>query len=259
MSWIITGKEAGSLGLLDQYGGAAAAYSLRNLSVYNTDPVVRVRRSSDNTEQDFTAEQVTDGTLTGFCGAANGFVRIWYDQSVNGKHATQTTTANQPQIVSSGSLILQNGKPGLSFNGTSHVISVASASTSQPLSEFLVYTATKNNSPPLGTTSSVPALVSRRSSGEYIMFAGTAIAGGVHGSDQKLAAAFFDGANSKAYWNNSLILSGNPGSGFDLSQIGGNLSDRFQGTIQEVVVYDFNQIGSRVAIQNNINAHFSIY
>ena len=33
MSWIITGKEAGSLGLLDQYGGAAAAYSLRALSI----------------------------------------------------------------------------------------------------------------------------------------------------------------------------------------------------------------------------------
>lgn len=118
MSWIITGKEAGSLGLLDQYGGAAAAYSLRNLSVYYTDPVVRVRRSSDNTEQDFTATQVTDGTLTTFCGAGNGFVRTWYDQSGNSNQATQSTVSLQPRIVNSGTLETVNGEPAIYTNLT---------------------------------------------------------------------------------------------------------------------------------------------
>jgi hypothetical protein len=258
MSWLITPQLKNKL-LLDEYPGAVAAYSLRNLTILSDAPVVRVRRSSDNAEQDFTATQVTDGTLTTFCGAGNGFVRTWYDQSGNNKHAGQATTGNQPQVVSSGSLVTQNSKAALSFNGTSHILNATSATTSQPLSEFLVYTATKNNSPPLGSASSVPALLARRFTGEYIMFAGASVSAGVHGSDQKLAAGFFDGASSQAYWNNSLILSGDPGTGFSLDLVGGNSADRHGGTIQEIIVYQSNQTANRTAIQANINAHYAIY
>jgi hypothetical protein len=52
-----------NLSLLSQYGGAAAAYSLRALGSYNEN-VVRVRRASDNDEKDFTALQVSSGELT---------------------------------------------------------------------------------------------------------------------------------------------------------------------------------------------------
>jgi len=52
-------------GLLNQYPGAAAAYSLRKLSGAVSN-VVRVRRSSDDAEQDFTAAQVDNGTLVNF-------------------------------------------------------------------------------------------------------------------------------------------------------------------------------------------------
>jgi hypothetical protein len=41
--------------LLDAVPGAAAAYSLRQLSNAYTGPVVTVRRSSDNAEEDFKA------------------------------------------------------------------------------------------------------------------------------------------------------------------------------------------------------------
>jgi hypothetical protein len=51
-----------SLSLLSQYGGAAAAYSLRALGSYN-EHVVRVRRASDNDEKDFTASQVSSGEM----------------------------------------------------------------------------------------------------------------------------------------------------------------------------------------------------
>jgi hypothetical protein len=44
-------------------GTPAAAYSLRNLSTTYTGNVVDVRRSSDNAEESFTAEEVSDGTL----------------------------------------------------------------------------------------------------------------------------------------------------------------------------------------------------
>jgi hypothetical protein len=51
---------------LDVAGSAAAAYGLRNLSSSYSGNVVEVRRASDDTTQNFTAAEVTDGTLLAF-------------------------------------------------------------------------------------------------------------------------------------------------------------------------------------------------
>jgi hypothetical protein len=51
---------------LDVAGSAAAAYGLRNLSSSYSGNVVEVRRSSDDTTQNFTAAEVADGTLVSF-------------------------------------------------------------------------------------------------------------------------------------------------------------------------------------------------
>ena len=107
--------------LLVDYPGAAAAYSLRNL-IDTTTSVVRVRRSNDNTEQDFSAAEITDGTLTTFTGANDGFVTTWYDQSGNNKHAVQATASEQPKIVDNGVVILENGKSGIVWSGDKRLL-----------------------------------------------------------------------------------------------------------------------------------------
>jgi len=105
--------------LLDAVPGAAAAYSLRQLSNSYTGPVVTVRRSSDDAEADFKASEIDDGTLAAFCGAGDGFVKTWFDQSGNtGRDASQGTAASQPKIVDSGSLVTEGGKPALEFDGS---------------------------------------------------------------------------------------------------------------------------------------------
>ena len=104
--------------LLDAVPGAAAAYSLRQLSNAYTGPVVTVRRSSDDAEADFKASEIDDGTLAAFCGAGDGLVKTWHDQSGNGRDASQGTAASQPKIVSSGSLVTDGGKAALEFDGT---------------------------------------------------------------------------------------------------------------------------------------------
>jgi len=117
--------SAGSPLLLDLYSSAAAAYSVRKLRTAYSDSAIRVRRSSDNTEQNigFTALGNLDTTeLTTFCGAGNGFITTWYDQSGNANNSIQTTAANQPQIVNAGSIILQNGKPSVQFDGINDVL-----------------------------------------------------------------------------------------------------------------------------------------
>jgi hypothetical protein len=105
-------------GLLDLYPNAAAAYSLRKLRDAYTGSAIEVRRASDNATQNigFVNSELDTSTLTTFCSGTNGFVTTWYDQSGNANNATQTTATNQSQIVSSGSVISEGGKPCLQYN-----------------------------------------------------------------------------------------------------------------------------------------------
>lgn len=76
---------------------AAAAYSLRNLSSSYTGNVVDVRRSSDDAEESFTADEVADGTLTDwvntdvvkfssdFSSSLNGFIVDASDTALAGQ------------------------------------------------------------------------------------------------------------------------------------------------------------------------------
>ena len=95
--------------LLDLYSGAGVAFSLRKLKS-TTVNVARVRRSSDNLEQDFRASQITDGTLTTFCGVGSGFVTSIYDQ-VGSTNMIQTLGSRQGILVNNGVLNTLNGKP----------------------------------------------------------------------------------------------------------------------------------------------------
>ena len=131
--------------LLDDFGGAFAAYSLRNLSS-NTTNVVRVRRSSDDAEQDFTADEVSDGTLTTFVGGSNdGFVTTWYDQSGNSNHSTQASAAAQPKVVANGGLILENNKPSIDFDGTAQYMDLNNLDSSENVSVFTALKLDTNN------------------------------------------------------------------------------------------------------------------
>jgi hypothetical protein len=105
--------------LLDLYPNAATAYSVRKLRTAYTGNCIRVRRSSDNAEQNigFVNNELDTTSLLSFVGAGNGFVAIWYDQSGNGFDVIQTAATNQPRIVNAGVLDTQNSKPTILFDG----------------------------------------------------------------------------------------------------------------------------------------------
>lgn len=94
-------------GLLDTYSGAAAAYSLRLLRAGYNGSAIRVRRSSDNAEQDigFLNFELNTSALTTFCGSSDGFVTTWYDQGENANDMSESTSQGQPKIVSNGSYL----------------------------------------------------------------------------------------------------------------------------------------------------------
>lgn len=107
--------------LLDLYPGAAVAYSLRKLRTAYTGSAIRVRRASDNAEQNIgfnTLGNLDTSALTAFCTGTNGFVTTWYDQSGNSQNVIQATAVSQPQIVASGSVILEGGFPAVKFDGS---------------------------------------------------------------------------------------------------------------------------------------------
>ncbi len=112
--------------ILNQVLGAAAAYSLRQLSTTYTGPLIRVRRT-DNQELDIygTPAGLDTASLLTFVGSGNGFVTVWYDQSGNNRHATQTTAANQPLIVLNGILQQDLSKPSITFTGTQSFVTTS--------------------------------------------------------------------------------------------------------------------------------------
>lgn len=91
--------------ILDTYGSAKVAYSLHQLSSTATN-ACRVRRSSDNAEQDigFVAGDLDTASLLSFVGAGDGFITTMYDQSGNANNATQSTASDQRFIVTAGAL-----------------------------------------------------------------------------------------------------------------------------------------------------------
>lgn len=145
----LTVTSAASL-LLDLYPSAAAAYSLRKLRTAYTGSAIRARANTSGAEGDVSfdvnntisasstvtvtavgtsglsiGQQVTFSTFWNAGGSnQNVFVTTWYDQSGNARDAIQTTQANQPQIVSSGIVLLQGSKPAINLNGTSNSLNM---------------------------------------------------------------------------------------------------------------------------------------
>jgi hypothetical protein len=131
------------VGLLDTYPNAAAAYSTRLLRAAYSGNAIRVRRSGDNSETNigFVSGNLDTANLTAFCiaggGTQNGFVVTWFDQSGNSNDITNATAAQQPQIVSGGSMLLVGTRPYLDLTGE-NLSKTLGAAISQPATIFLI-------------------------------------------------------------------------------------------------------------------------
>ena len=140
---------------------AAAAYSLRSLT--GGDPrVVRVRRDTDNAEQDFTASGISSGALVDFATSGNGvFANTGYESFTNASASgfTASNTGSTGFAVSdildgvSGDAVsvsfdidITNGSPGLSLRTALNGGSTASNSATYTTSGSKTATLTGNKS-----------------------------------------------------------------------------------------------------------------
>ena len=261
--------------LLDLYPSAAAAYSLRKLRSAYTGSAIQVRRSSDNTTQDigFTGANVLDtSALTSFCGSGNGFVTTWYDQSGNGNNATQSTAASQPQIVSSGSVILKNSKPSVNFDGTNDFFSLSSSISTS--TNYSFFTAAYNESNLTGDTfmsgltGSAQFIVDLSGATGTMFIIKTTIAVIISGTITKdrfnLNTFFTHNAANSLYTNGSLANSNTSTPSFSnpITTIGRNnqsLGEYYLNGISEMILYSSNQASNRTGIEANINSYYAIY
>ena len=256
MSWTITGVGAAPR-LLDAYPGAAAAYSFRNLSWAYGGPVVRVRRSSDNTEQDFTAAQITNGTLTTFCGAGDGCLRIWYDQSGARRHLEQTTLSAQSQVVSSGSLITSAGKPAASWYSGNQTYVVPSVPATTALTYFAVKDTSDTDYVFVFSTNTQYLWVASSGSSNTLL-TGSVNPGSmrVNGFAQTLTTrnSVYAALNGRKLETTSATIVN-----WASFQLGGVGLIPYSGLCSEFVLYMQDMTSSVSGIESNINAHYAIY
>jgi hypothetical protein len=260
--------------LLDDYPGAAAAYSLRKLDKDYTGDAVRVRRASDNTEQDIGFDSNGDldtSALATFCSGTNGFVKTWYDQSGNSNDATQTTTTNQPKIYdSSTGVVTENGKPAVTYtSGTGVMLQSANfaSALSQPTTWFAVGASNNTGGEFMfsgGNASSDSQAFGTRTT-TFQINAGIQINTTTSmDANQHVWSIVFNGASSNAWQDGSQVVTNqNAGSNGITRMTIFNLAFSptlpWEKTIQEIILYGSNETSNQAGIETNINDYYSIY
>lgn len=199
--------------------------------------------------------------------AGDGFVTTWYDQSGNANNATNSTAIAQPQIVSSGAMILINGKPSVQFDGSNDQLNLGSVITA-------------------GASSFNSFVAKRAASGDNFW-----------ALSEKDATGYLLGSISNTYYyqpkttqyqassatdttTNQLLITGqnNAGTmsifknGSTITSTASNLTysptidsvGRYSGlfskcNIQETIFYNTNQSTNRTGIESNINTFYTIY
>jgi len=246
--------------LLNTYDGAAVAYSLRKLDIFYSGSAIRVRRASDNAEQDiaFVNNELDTATLETFASGTDAFVTTWYDQSGNGNDATQTLGASQPKIVSSGSTILENGKPILQ-DGIA--MSINASITTSGYAQFAV---AKN----LSTGGRNIMNYYSTGADRYVLAVDTTTSTAVFSdvpNTQRLNGSDFSFSHRNIVWNNTLnqsLVTLNWDTQNDINALVafGWISSSFEmWDMQEFIVYPTNQSSNISSIETNINDFYSIY
>ena len=215
---------------------------------------------------------------------SNGFVETWYDQSGNSKDAVQATAGNQPKIVNAGSLVTSSGLASIKFDGTDDNLTADSlasvfSGTDKVWSHFSVTEFNNVDNTPivanLGSSgTNTPVIYSGISSArKYRLFvrddSSTNVlleSGALSLNTPYLNHATTNGAAQAQFVNSSAAGTGSTNTGamtfnrFTLGALGRPSTTSFlNGSISEFIIHNSNQSANRVALETNINSHYSIF
>lgn len=276
------GGGGGSSFLLDDYPNTNGhSYSLRQLSSTVTN-VVRVRRTIDNTEADFTATGLTDGTLDLFCGEEAGYVTKWYDQS-SSRDVLNFTALQQPLIYNGeeGGVLLQNGKPCMEFDGVDDTLQTLLPAS--PLASYYLF-AVNAFVGPVGEEKyyiyglNDPGVLNPTHMSSYLNQNGLVTDLTLRGTSDLVGTMTTNPTLQSLYYNRQVdspiaqsIINVN---GQNISSLANNgiasINTIYMGSstvpdghsnirLQEFILYFADPASNATAIESNINTHYSIY
>lgn len=257
--------------LLDDYPGAILAMSLRKLRTAYTGAAIRVRRSSDNVEQDigFVGEDLDTASLLSFCGASNGHVVTFYDQSGGGFNFSQSIAANQPLIVESGVLNVQGAKPIIEFSSASTNFLRTTATIKSTVSNYFVTAVQRRDINGLQYLfdTQTGRIVLDYSSNTWFTGTGGNTSGTLSGYIGTYHVAVFNMKNSTGYFrrNGTTLLSSTPYNqraisvGTALGSVSSGGANWIDGGVSEFIIWDTDQDSNLAGIESNINTYYTLY
>lgn len=266
--------------LLNKFGDSVGAYSLRYLNNYyrdNKKSLILVRRSSDNLLGEFNYEEIINGKLESWVGTGNdGFVHTWYDQSGKGNNLVQNLNPNQPKIIANGSLVLENNKPALEFNGVSNYFS--RSLNVNNLSSFIVARIVNELDYNFIFDTNLITDNARIRLGLWVTdqyFAGTA-SSDMNNADEAYSTIVSNNKQHKFYaYHNSVKIDfsvdGESIVSTPSTYFTGNTTNIYigarndgvehflEGTLQELTFYNNDKINYKLSIEQDINDYYSVY
>jgi len=207
-----------------------------------------------------------------FAGTGDAFVKTWYDQAST-NDATQTTTANQPKIVSSGAVIVENGKPAVQFDGSNDTLeSTSNVVSNSAMSLFVPYKYDDTTSKPQDLIMSSTADgfkygMSGSGKDQYAKYSPLETTTWSNTTTNQVLDSLFSVASGGAILYTDGVLqtatgtAGIVGTNTATLKIGSRdlTSAYFNGKIHEVIIYDSDKSTNRSNIETNINTFYSIY
>jgi len=242
--------------------GYVSAFSLRSLGDSYTGPVIRLRRNSDNAEQDFTRDQINRGDAISFCGSSSGFIRKFY--SLSGSTALeQANPSLQPSFIVGGVVNTANGRPSINFDGVDDFLSM-SITLPQPFSVAVAGSAPT----PKGDFSYVfesggggAGILPSFNSGSQVLYAGQVapLAQSYSGGQRFVYAVAFNGASTIAFDAGGTEYDVNPGTAglVDTLYVARNAGNSYYNLkLNELVLYNTAINKTKLSnIQKNINQY----
>ena len=272
ISWGDVYATLGGAPLLDTYTGAIGAYSLRKLSSsYSGDAIVVTTDGVDSQTIGFSGNDLDTATLESFAGSGDAYVSTWYDQSGNSRNFTQSTLANMPKIVSSGTTITQNSKPIVEFDGSTRYMDLSARQTfsdeffmtfaMRPTSNANAYGVLLNNQ---GSANDRIRVYQNRDT--HIRLNGTTYTqslGWDIGTYTNYTIERGSTDDIKQYFYGNVHSTDNDATAWPvLFRVGGNQSaastQSLHGQVSEMIFWNTDESANRVGIESNIRAFYSI-
>lgn len=288
---IVIANHLGPSGLLigdsNGFGGTSVAYSLRLVNNTYAGAAIRVvNDSAVEADIGFDSSLELDTTaLLSHCGSGDGYIVKWYDQAKGGAtgdgndadwESSTTYSSRKPQIVSAGSVILDNGKPCIE-NIDAGMIMESEFSASGEFDFFAVFQKTINDGNHgmlFGTqTGNDNRIWVRDNTVNFQVDNGSYDTSG-YNDDGSSTLRFYqlgqmafnyrrDASNVCSSQRNAVVSSNSTRAGdFRGDRIlnsWNNQAYSFGGNVQEIIVFDGDKSSERSAILSNLNTYYSIY